>query len=82
MIQKNYWLREMLGCVKDLADPKYQERAWIKCEIHWPCSLEELVSTFLGDPFIEDLINETGDEFKLSKQPIFTYLYIYICIYM
>ncbi|MBU6383653.1 MAG: hypothetical protein KGQ49_02665 [Verrucomicrobia bacterium] len=66
MIAKNMWIDRILSCIKEVASREYQERAWIKHEMHTPCSLEELICSFFDDCFIREFINEKMDEFKLS----------------
>lgn len=68
MIKRNIWINNIISCVKEIASKEYQEKAWIKNEIHWPCSMEELACSLFDDCFIDEFINEKADEFKLSRK--------------
>ena len=66
MIKKNYWINNILYCVKIIANKEYQERAWVKQEVYIPCSFGEIYCKLFDDCFIEEFINEKTDEFQLS----------------
>ena len=68
MIKKNLWIRNILSCVEEIADKDYQERAWLRYEVHKPCSLEEMMCSLFDDCFIEEFLNEKADEFGLSSE--------------
>lgn len=66
MIKKNLWIRNILACVREIANRDYQERAWLRNEVYAPCSFEEMMCGLFDDCFISEFINEKADEFGLS----------------
>lgn len=70
MINRNLHIKNILGVVNKIADSDYQERAWVKGEIHWPCSFEELNSQLFDDCFISDFIENDAIKYNLSDQQI------------
>lgn len=66
MIKKNLWIHNILNCVKKIANRDYQERAWLRHEVHWPCSFEEMMCSLFDDCSIKEFMNEKVNEFDLS----------------
>lgn len=56
MIKKNIWIHNILSCIKKFANLDYQKRAWVQCEIHWPCDFGEIMCSLFDDSGIEDFI--------------------------
>lgn len=68
MIKKNFWIRNILACVKKIANRDYQERAWLRNEVYYPCSFEEMMCSLFDDYSIREFIKEKADEFDLSSE--------------
>lgn len=68
MIKKNLWIRNILSCVQEIANRDYQERAWLRNEVYYPCSFEEMMCSLFDDCLIKEFMNEKADEFGLSSK--------------
>jgi len=66
MIKKNLWIKNILGSLQRIANRDYQERAWRRNEVYYPCSFEEMMCKLFDDSCLNEFINEKADEFGLS----------------
>jgi hypothetical protein len=78
MTNKTRRIINILDVVKDIADPEYQNRAWVKCEINWPCSFGELITRLYDDCDIEEFLRLDGKKYNLTNLQIEA-LYALVC---
>lgn len=67
-MKKNLWITNILGFVEKIASRDFQERAWLRNEVYWPCSFEEIMCGLFDDCFLREFINEKADEFGLTLE--------------
>lgn len=70
MMNKNLQIKNILGVIQNIASTFYQERAWIKGEIHWPTTLEELYSQLFDDCAVREFIQTSAKKHNLSHEKI------------
>lgn len=70
MIPKELWLENITACLKQIASAEFQEKGWVKNEIHDYCTFVETMCGLFDDSNFEEFIDERAREFGLSDLQI------------
>ncbi|MBX7066892.1 MAG: hypothetical protein K1X28_06655 [Parachlamydiales bacterium] len=71
IMKRNLWINNIISCVKEIASADYQERAWVKFEIHKPCDFGEIMCSLFDDSAVVEFIkkaNELGLSWKQKRK--------------
>lgn len=66
MIPKELWLKNITDSIKEIASLEFQEKGWVRNEIHDYCTFVETACGFFQDDDIENFLNEYAKPFGLS----------------
>lgn len=70
MISKEIWLRNVTNGVKEIASAEFQEKGWVKGEIHDYCSYIDTMCGLFDDSLFDDFIDEQAKKFGLTDDQI------------
>ncbi len=70
MISKKRRIANIMSCLKQIASSEFQEKGWVKIEVHDYCSFAETLSKLFDDDYFEDFIDNEAKEFGLTDRQI------------
>lgn len=70
MYSKERWLKEITDPLKEIASIEFQDKGWIKGEIHAYCRFAGTICRLYEDAFFEDFIDNQAKTFGLSDHQI------------
>ncbi len=70
MFPKKRWLEEIISCLKEIASAEFQEKGWVKGEIHDYCRFAGTICCLYEDFHFEYFIEQYAEKFGLSAQQI------------
>lgn len=70
MLPKKMWVNRIIGSLKQLASHEFQEKGWVKGEVHDYCSFAETIAQLYDDSSFEDFVVKYAKKFNFSKQQV------------
>lgn len=68
MISKELWIHNILNCIKEIASPEFQLKAWVQGKVDYS-SFEETMCNLFDDSF-EEFIDNYAKQFDLTDEQI------------
>lgn len=70
MISKEIWLKNITDSIKEIASAEFQEKGWVKGEIHDYCSYVETMCGLFDDSLFDEFIDKWAKQFGLMDEQI------------
>lgn len=69
-IPKDLWIKNIVESIKKFASSEFQEKGWIKGQIHDYCTYTESMCKLFDDCFFDEVIDEKAKELGFSDEQI------------
>lgn len=63
-------LKNIIRSLKEIASEEYQDKGWVRGEIHEYCTFTETIARFLNEGMLETFIREEAQQYGLSEKQI------------
>lgn len=70
MISKELWIKNIVDSLKQLASAEFQEKGWVRGEIHDYCSYIETICGLFDDSSFDEFIDNQAKKFGLTDDQI------------
>ncbi|MGE5195887.1 MAG: hypothetical protein ACM3JI_00985 [Anaerolineae bacterium] len=70
MFPKEFWLENIIDPLKEIASTEFQEKGWVKAEIHPYCRFADTISRLYENGFFEEFISDYAKDFGFTQNQI------------